>query len=464
VDRSGTTLDLPARPISDVTNMYLGNPAAASDGTNYLVVWDNEEQPPMASLGFAFVDGATGTPGPPGKLPFHVYAPTVAFAGSQYLAVWSSINNLLAPENVYGARFDRQGNLIDTTPFPITTTGGLLPPYNVKVVTDGTNFLAVWRSVSGLRAARIDKDGRVLDDPPLTIGAGAPITQLWPANVTFDGTSYLVVWNEDNGNVRGVHVGRDGTLPDATPLPIALRTTDTGYFAPAVVFDGTNLVFAWQRNVFDANSNATASVLMQAFTPALAPAGGGGVMNLCTNCPTMRPQVVGARGQALTAFIRRDMSFGYGLDRVRMLMLTETPPSPPDAGSDAPDGADASSDGPRADAPPDGLPPADATSGGDSSGADAADAATSNDVASDRMGTDTAPTDATVAVDTAADRPTTTTDAGDAGAITSPPVDSGCGCATGGSGGAGGNAPLAAIALASILVVGRRGRRRFTCS
>jgi MYXO-CTERM domain-containing protein len=326
VDATGTTLDVPARRVSAVAVVQQGEPAAASDGTNYLVLWDNGTGKPT-NLGVSVVDGATGAATPPQLFPVDAYKPAVAFAGSQYLGLWSARDGTGSNLYVYGSRFDRQGSMIDTTPFPVMSTGSTTS-YNVKVATDGTDFLAVWQASSTIMAARIDKDGKVLDNPPLTVRpSDVTVSQRTPT-VAFDGASYLVMWSDTGFNVRGAHVGRDGSLPDAMSLPILVSSGSNAplYDAPALAFDGTNFVLAYHRDIYDANLQANASVLLQVLSPTLASIASGAVTNICMNCSsvTTTPTVAAGKGQALMGFIRPDTSAGFEMDRVRMLMFTET--------------------------------------------------------------------------------------------------------------------------------------------
>jgi MYXO-CTERM domain-containing protein len=339
VDATGTTLDLPAHRVSTIEPTWMGEPAVASDGTNYLVLWDNGNGKPT-NLGVSVVDGATGAASPQQLFPVNSYEPAAVFGGSQYLALWSASDSTGTNVYVFGARFDRQGNMLDTTPIQVMTTGSTTS-YNVKVATDGTDFLAVWQASSVIMAARIDKDGKVLDVPPLTVRPGDVTVSQSSPGVAFDGTSYLVVWRDLNFNVRGAHVGRDGSLPDATSLPILVSSTNTLYDAPALAFDGTNFALAYERDVDDANLNSTASLLLQVFSPTLAAVAGGGVTNVCVNCTiATTPTVAAGNGQALMGFVRPDTSAGFEVDRVRMVMFTETAVqgTPCTAGSSCPSG------------------------------------------------------------------------------------------------------------------------------
>jgi len=325
VDGSGTTLDVPARRISNAIDPTgVGYPAAASDGTNYLVIWDGES---ASSLGISLVDGATGAPGAVHALPVDSYKPALVFAGSQYFGAWNGHPTAGSSDYaILGVRFDRQGNAIDATPINVTTPSSTFSD-NVKIATDGTDFLAVWQTGDTTFGARVDKNGQVLDSPPLAVRPSDVTGYQSSPGVAFDGTSYLVIWTDTKDSIRGAHVGRDGSMPDATSLPLLVAGNNTLYEGPSIAFDSTNFLVAYHRDDFDQTSHWTGALMVGAFSPTLAYVSGGGVTNVCPNCVaiTTNPTIAAGKGQGLMGFIRPDMSLGYELDRVRMVMFTETP-------------------------------------------------------------------------------------------------------------------------------------------
>src|SRR5207244_336680 len=139
-----SSLVSPEYPVSDpVLGDAPGNqvePAAAFDGTNYLVVWDDER---------ASADGT---------------------------------------KDIYGARVTPDGTVLDRVGFAISTAND--DQFAPAVAFDGTNFLVVWGDQRGattdVYGARVTPDGTVLDPNgfPIVI---RPRAQLWPS-VAFDGT------------------------------------------------------------------------------------------------------------------------------------------------------------------------------------------------------------------------------------------------------------------------------------
>lgn len=82
-------------------------------------------------------------------------------------------------------------------------------------------------------------------DQPVT--RPSPSAQFAPA-IASDGTNYLVVWHDNrNGsrlNVFGARVSASGTILDPSGFAVTTGTNDQWY--PAIAFNGTNYLVAWQ--------------------------------------------------------------------------------------------------------------------------------------------------------------------------------------------------------------------------
>jgi hypothetical protein len=162
------------------------------------------------------------------------------------LAVWSDTRSggnpavyvgvgLGTMSDIYAARIDASGNLLDATPLPIATT-----PYNQtapKVAFNGSNWLIAWqaeradnRYESDIYAVRVDASGTILDPQPIVVGthladpaSSNDIDPSGPLQVVSDGAEWVVGWRHHNpalvGGIGmewfGARVRADGTLPNA---------------------------------------------------------------------------------------------------------------------------------------------------------------------------------------------------------------------------------------------------------
>jgi hypothetical protein len=272
------------------------SPAAAFDGANYLVVWQdyrtgsNDIRGARVSSDGAMLDSAGFVVSQASK---GQCVPVVGFGGASFLVVWEDYRS--GSGDIYGARVTPQGAVLDTqgifishalndAPRPavsfdgmnflvvwkdrrngdygdiygarVTPTGVVLDPAGVPISTgedwqaepfaafDSKNFLVVWEvdladwTISG---ARVTPQGEVLDTEGVVIsqgmGAYLPV-------VGFDGSNSLVVWRSPNGYTYGARVTPQGTVLDSAGLLVSHGAGNQ--HVPAVGFDGTNFLVVWQ--------------------------------------------------------------------------------------------------------------------------------------------------------------------------------------------------------------------------
>jgi len=265
VSQNGVLLDPGSFVISTEASLY-SEPAAASDGSNFLVVWARPDSNDDMDIYGARVNG-DGTILDSGGLaisagPCDEEGPAVAFDGTNFLVVWST-------GDLYCARVSPSGSVIDSAGIAISTA--VEAQRDPAVAFDGTSFLVVWfddRS-NDIYAARVTRDGTVLDPNGFIVSSGRH-TQCYPA-AAFDGTDFLVVWedwrSDTSADVYGARVSPSGTVLDPDGIAIsALRYWETG---PAVAFDGTNVLVVWQDgrgerpygNIYGARVNRDGAVL-----------------------------------------------------------------------------------------------------------------------------------------------------------------------------------------------------------
>lgn len=179
-------------------------------------------------------------------------AARVAFDGTNYLVVWVQEDETTYTNEIRGARVTPDGVVIDTNElrlFVPTEPGTyLLMP---DVVFGDTCYLVTWTEYSSMTGAnvkvgRVSRTGRVLD--PSGVAVGSPDLPRAYSSAAFDGQNWLVVWTDghdiDYPEVYGTRVSQDGQILDTAGIPISVAP-DYQVF-PAVSFDGTNYAVAWQ--------------------------------------------------------------------------------------------------------------------------------------------------------------------------------------------------------------------------
>jgi phosphoribosylformylglycinamidine (FGAM) synthase PurS component len=227
-------------------------PAVAFDGTNFLVVWEDDR-------GFDWcydIYGARVTPegmvlDPAGIAISEAVddqnCPAVGFDGANFLVVWEDWRSG-DYQDIYGARVTPEGAVLDPEGLVISDPGS--DQYSAAVGFGGGSFLVVWadfRSVNSedIYGARVTPQGTVLDSAGIAISQ-ATRDQCYPA-VGFDGSDFLVVWEEYrnvNGDVYGARVTPQGAVLDTSG--IAVSTAANGQYCPALSFVGGNFLVAWE--------------------------------------------------------------------------------------------------------------------------------------------------------------------------------------------------------------------------
>lgn len=213
-------------------------PRVAFDGTNYLVVYQQTGVTNHDIMG-VFVSPA----GPVVGVPFAIDAspnddltPTVAYNGADYLVAYQRAG---ADGDIIGALVDIGGMVLAGSPFGIdlTTDDDLAP----VVASNGTDFLVAYqRVVSGVNndivGARVDGGGAVEAGSPFDIDASSYDDSAPEA--ASDGTNYLVVYQRTFSTDRDIQ----GALVAAGPavMPFGIDTA-YGYddYAPSVAWGGT---------------------------------------------------------------------------------------------------------------------------------------------------------------------------------------------------------------------------------
>ena len=248
----GTVLD-DVLPITIATMSpptgYSHHIAVTSDGSNFLVVWSGS--------GNLYGTRVTpeGTILDPGGFVISNAAnvqmmPDALFDGIQYFAAWDDQRD--GGTDIYGARIDTSGNVLDPDGIPISTATS--QQSRVDLAFDGTNYFAAWQDYrtssnnTDIYGARITTNGTVLDPDGIEICARNEF-QRFP-DVEFNGLDFFVVWQDDYPNhilndikIMGARVTSDGVRLDNPPIEIADHTVN--HYLPAVACDGTICFVTW---------------------------------------------------------------------------------------------------------------------------------------------------------------------------------------------------------------------------
>lgn len=108
--------------------------------------------------------------------------------GTDHLVVWSD-NRSGYFSDIYGARVTASGEVLDPVAFPISRTiGSDLAPV---VVFGGELYLVVWEAETEILAARVTRDGTVLDPEGISV---APIDYRAMVDADFDGDLFRIAY------------------------------------------------------------------------------------------------------------------------------------------------------------------------------------------------------------------------------------------------------------------------------
>jgi len=249
VDSSGTVLDPWGIVISQEVCIQ-GAPALASDGINSLAVWHDTRHGGSWAIYGARISPAGAVIDPSGIilsiLPYNQYYPAAAFDGTNYMVVWQDYRNG-ADYNIYAARVSPTGKILDPKGIAVTTESNWqgLP----SIAFDGKNYLVAWTDFRNngeidIYGARIDSSGKVLDPSGIPICKNSQL-QMFPS-IAFNGLNYLVVWHDwrnYNYDIYGARVDVSGKVLD----PGGLRICDlsSGQYYPAAASDEQGYLVVW---------------------------------------------------------------------------------------------------------------------------------------------------------------------------------------------------------------------------
>jgi hypothetical protein len=260
VSSAGTVLDPDGFCVTTGRPGWQGNPHAAFNGSNYLVAWqdgqpgeDNDIYAARLSPDGRVIDSA-------GICLCAWYAhqcvPRVATNGTDFLVVWNDQRNDPYYYDIYAARVTADGAVLDPDGFPVCMAD--YSQHSANVAFDGVNYLTVWsdgrRSYDRIYAARITPGGNVLDDTGLAVSTRMR-THSFPA-VAPCGSNLLLVWQEISSStlcdIYGARISPAGAVLDTQGIVIC--SLPGSQWTPAVADDGTNCLAVWEDEIDETHS------------------------------------------------------------------------------------------------------------------------------------------------------------------------------------------------------------------
>jgi hypothetical protein len=183
----------------------------------------------------------------PGSAYGNQSSPSVARSQTSLLVVWED-ERISTGKDIFCSRITSAGEILDLNGIPICTAYG--PQARVKVAAGDLSFLAVWQDQRNgtydVYGARIDLDGNVLDPDGFPISTGPPLAE--SPDAAWDGTNFLVVWSDDRSmispDIYGIRIAPSGEIVDDSAILISSEADME--FASSVAFNGLNYLVAWE--------------------------------------------------------------------------------------------------------------------------------------------------------------------------------------------------------------------------
>ncbi|PTL78455.1 hypothetical protein [Vitiosangium sp. GDMCC 1.1324] len=250
-------------PFQLPTGLNPGTVSVAFNGSTFLVVWDEDVSPDTfdRDIRGARVSSA-GVLLDASSLPIAALDdiqsnPAVAASGAGFLVVWEdgrTSGEFGNVTDIFGTRVSATGGVLDPGGFLIA--GTLVTEETPSVIQAGDHSFVSWvhfdftkfDTETSIRGARVSESGTVLDSPGLLIGPGPALSEA-PA-LSFDGTNVLVAWAEGSfeagWRISAARVSASGALLDATPITVSAG--EAFRMRPTATFDGSDHWLVWEEN------------------------------------------------------------------------------------------------------------------------------------------------------------------------------------------------------------------------
>ncbi len=240
------------------------NSSVAFDGTNFLVVWEEDRAGfDVYGLFFNLSGQRVGTPFVISNAQYDQTHPAVAFTNGTYLVTWQDArNSMWGPNyNVYGTLVSPAGQV--GTSFAISATPQSNPQnadwgWKVlpSVAPSGTNFQVVWENHAypvdqpDVKAQLVSAQGALLGTT-VTVTASSTVRETVPS-VACTSVDCLVAWQENVGSantaVKALRLDATGAVLGSV-LELDSNVTSLPVQNPKLGTDGTNYLAVWEKTM-----------------------------------------------------------------------------------------------------------------------------------------------------------------------------------------------------------------------
>jgi len=246
MDAQGRLLDSQPIPVSCGACQKV-RPVVAFDGTNFLVVWSDNREPPVGRLHLygklvtqagVVLDSSEFRVCP---LDSDQVEPDLCFGAGSYYCVWIDCRQYF--RYPYGSRISPSGQVLDSLGVFLQLQFQDHSCYNPAVASDDSAFLVAWHDASydNIYGTRVTAGGLPLDSVSIVFNDRSHYVS--HPSLVFGAGNYFAVWNDDHG-VNGARITRQGRNLDTLSIYI---NSNSIYDRPSAAFAAGAYLAVWSR-------------------------------------------------------------------------------------------------------------------------------------------------------------------------------------------------------------------------